>query len=142
MNVQRPHRETKQRRLILDALKRVRSHPTADEVYGMVRRRMPRISLATVYRNLDVLAEHGEIRVLEAGGAPRRFDADLRPHTHVRCVECGRVADAPAQSLGGCERAVGEATGYEIRGYRLEFIGVCPDCTTRAGRRDGGADVP
>ena len=68
-------------------------HPTADEVYQVVRKRLPRISLGTVYRNLDVLSESGEISRLDRCGAQYRFDGDLEQHYHIRCSSCGRVDD-------------------------------------------------
>ena len=107
-------RMTRQRMVILEELKKVRTHPTADELYAMVRARLPRISLGTVYRNLDFLAETGEILKLEAAGSIRRFDGDIRPHQHIRCTNCGRVGDVmssvPVPDIAGRseERRVGK----------------------------------
>jgi len=106
----------------------VTSHPTAIELYEIVRRRMPKISLGTVYRNLDLLASEGAIRKHALGGGEAHFDGNAEPHHHVRCVLCGRMDDAgglPAE-LAGIEP--GEATGYKILGHRLEFVGICPAC--------------
>lgn len=72
-------RMTRQRMVILEELRKVKTHPTADELYAMVRTRMPRISLGTVYRNLDFLTESKEILKLESAGSIRRFDGDTRP---------------------------------------------------------------
>ena len=124
-------RMTRQRRAILEALTRVRTHPTADEVYRMVRRRLPRISLGTVYRNLELLSERGLIGKLEAGGSRRRFDADVREHYHVRCLGCGRVADVSASPAISSTRTVRGESGYEIVGHRLEWVGLCPRCTRK-----------
>ncbi len=120
-------RMTKQRKVILEELRKVTSHPTADEIYDMVRQRLPRISLGTVYRNLDVLAEHGEILKLESAGSQKRFDANMMPHAHIRCVHCGKVGDvmnvpAPLPTPGAV------VDGFEITGARLEFEGVCSVC--------------
>ena len=124
-------RNTKQRKVILEELQSVQSHPTAPELYEVVRRRLPRISLGTVYRNLDLLVRHGLIRKLESGGGQARFDGKPDRHCHVRCVECGRVADiseAPTmQEFEGEERI----EGYEILGLRVEYVGICPGCGTR-----------
>ena len=82
-------RMTRQRAVILEELRKVKTHPTADELYSIVRERLPRISLGTVYRNLDFLADTGEIRRLEAAGTTKRFDGDISWHQHVRCIHCG-----------------------------------------------------
>ncbi|HOI93887.1 MAG TPA: transcriptional repressor [Syntrophobacter fumaroxidans] len=124
----RAFRMTSQRRTILEELRNCRWHPTADEVYERVRRKLPRISLGTVYRNLEVLALQGTIRKLDISGRQKRFDADPRMHCHVRCLECGAMDDLP---LGDStlSRAIGEIdASYEIREVRLEFLGLCPKC--------------
>lgn len=119
---------TRQRRVILEELGSVSSHPTADEVHAMVRRRLPRISLGTVYRNLEILSERGLIQRLHTGGAQMRFDGNPERHCHVRCTRCGRVGDISTQPIGNLADAVSESSGYEVTGYHLEFAGVCPDC--------------
>lgn len=119
---------TRQRRVILDELRKVTSHPTADELYRKVRRRLPRISLGTVYRNLEVLSGSGSILKLDLAGRQRRFDGDLSPHYHVRCVQCGRVEDVVAAPQTGLENSPTDAKGYRIIGHRLEFTGICPRC--------------
>lgn len=123
---------TRQRQVILEELGKVSSHPTADEVYDMVRRRLPRVSLGTVYRNLEMLSERGMIQKLELGGTRRRFDGNVRDHYHVRCVRCGRLEDVPAEPGAVLENALRGVSDYEITGYRLEFIGLCPQCKKQA----------
>ena len=127
-------RMTRQRRAILEALARVRTHPTAEEVYRMVRRRLPRISLGTVYRNLELLSERRLIGKLDAGGSRRRFDAEVREHYHVRCLGCGRVEDVSARPVISSAKAVRGESGYEIVGHRLEWVGLCPKCTRKRAK--------
>jgi Fe2+ or Zn2+ uptake regulation protein len=127
---------TRQRQVILEELRKVKTHPTADEVYEMVRQRLPRVSLGTVYRNLEMLSQLGMIRKLEQGGSRRRFDGNVREHYHVRCIRCGRLEDAPVESVAAIEDALHPVTDYEIVGHRLEFIGLCPQCKKSAGRAD------
>ncbi len=115
----------------MEALESVHDHPRADEIYERVRRRLPRISLGTVYRNLDILAEYGMIQKLEFGGQQRRFDGRANNHYHVRCTGCGRVEDAPVEPMASLEDRLRDATDYEITGHRLEFIGLCPQCRRR-----------
>jgi len=122
------HRNTPQRRVILEELQKTSAHPTAAELYAEVRRRLPKISLGTVYRNLDLLAEMGKIQKLDLGGGEARFDGNVQPHYHVRCVRCGRVDDVdglPGETRIDRPR---EAAGYEVIGHRLEFLGICPRC--------------
>lgn len=131
-------RMTRQRAVILEELRKTKSHPTADELYSIVRERLPRISLGTVYRNLDFLADSGEIRRLEAAGSTKRFDGDISWHQHVRCVHCGRIGDV-MQPL-----AAPPVDGIQVRGFsavvgaRIEFDGVCEACASRreAGQQD------
>jgi Fur family ferric uptake transcriptional regulator len=78
-------RRTPQREILLEELAKTNSHPTACELYDIVRRRLPRIGLGTVYRNLELMAESGMIVKLEVGGVQKRFDADTTPHYHIRC---------------------------------------------------------
>lgn len=88
-------RMTRQRKVILEELGKVYTHPTADEIYAMVKEKLPNISLGTVYRNLDLLAENNQVLKLETAGNIRRYDANMAPHSHIRCVSCGKVFDVP-----------------------------------------------
>jgi len=122
------HRMTRQRKMILDTLKNMDTHPTADEVYDIVRRHIPHISLGTVYRNLDVLSEMGIILRLDYGGGQRRFDGNPDRHLHLKCLECGAVIDIPREKAGDID--LGDDTGeeYEILDYSLHFVGLCGKC--------------
>jgi len=124
----RLQRITQQRRVILEELRKRSSHPTADELHRQVRRRLPRVSLGTVYRNLDVLARAGLVRRLDLAGGKVRFDGDPSEHYHVRCVECGRVSDVARGQITAPQWPAQVVNGHTITGYRLEFEGVCPQC--------------
>lgn len=121
-------RMTRQRQVILEELRQVKTHPGADEIYTLVRRRLPRISLGTVYRNLEVLSELGEIQKIEMGGTLKRFDGDPAPHYHIRCIRCQRVVDAPIDPIADVETRLDGQTDFTILGHRLEFVGLCPEC--------------
>ena len=121
-------RMTQQRRVILEELREMKQHPTAEEVYWVVRERLPKISLGTVYRNLDVLSNEGEIRRLDWAGAKARYDGGGDDHYHARCVRCGAVADIARKELRLLRQTPSEVHGFEILGYRLEFEGICPQC--------------
>ena len=122
------YRLTRQRKVILEELKKVYTHPGADEIYEMVRKRLPRISLGTVYRNLEILSELGEIQKLELGGTLKRFDAETKLHYHVRCIRCERLDDAHIQPLKEIETDFQNMSDYKITGHMLIFNGICPDC--------------
>ena len=122
------YRMTHQRQVILEEVGKVNSHPTADEVYEMVRKRLPRISLGTVYRNLDILSESGLIQKIAPVSNQMRFDGDTSTHYHMRCIDCGKVEDAPIDPLESLERALKDLSDYSILGHRLEFMGRCSEC--------------
>jgi len=119
---------TRQRKVILEELRKVATHPSADEVYEMVRKRLPRISLGTVYRNLEILSKSGEIQKLELGCPLKRFDGIAENHYHIRCPQCDRVVDAPEDVDVAVNHDLKNATKFKIIGHKLEFIGICPDC--------------
>lgn len=125
-------RNTRQRQVVLEELKKLTSHPTAADLYEITRARMPKISLGTVYRNLELLAENGVIQKLEIGGSEARFDGNPERHYHVRCARCERVDDVHDLPGGFVKRPVKHLSGYEILGLRLEFIGICPECRKRS----------
>lgn len=131
-------RMTKQRQIILEELRKQKAHPSADEIYEMVRCHLPRISLGTIYRNLEVLVQMGEIQKLELSGALRRFDWDTNKHYHIRCVCCDRVDDAPIAPLNRLENELYGTTVFEIIGHNLEFTGLCPKCSEKAAPENAG----
>lgn len=136
----KPHnrqRMTHQRSVILEEVQQCRDHPTADEIYDRVRKRLPRISMGTVYRNLDVLASNGLIRKIGPDFPQMHFDGDTRDHYHMTCIGCGRIQDMELEPqddpVSPLETALGKLTKYGVFGHKLEFFGLCPEC-----RRDKG----
>ncbi len=121
--------QTKQRQLILEAVRATNSHPTADELFQMIRRKLPTISLATVYRNLNFLSEIGEIRKLAMPGMPDRFDWRMDPHDHMVCDTCGQVVDFVLPHDLGQE--IASACGAQVDGYTLVAYGTCAHCRVK-----------
>jgi len=119
---------TKQRQVILEELKKTASHPTADEVFSMVRKRLPRISLGTVYRNLELLFENGMIQKLDWSGRQKRYDGNFENHYHIRCLNCGRIDDVLIKPFSVVEEMFRANTDYEFVSYRLEVLGLCANC--------------
>ena len=122
------YRMTNQRQVILEEIQKVNTHPTADEVYETVRKRLPRISLGTVYRNLEVLSACGLIQRIGPLSSQMRFDGITKNHYHLRCIYCGSIEDAPIDATENLENTVREKSDYSILGHKLEFIGICPKC--------------
>jgi len=121
-------RMTAQRRVIIEELDKNRTHPTADEIFERVRQVKPRISLGTVYRNLEILADQGKVRKIEVPGGPMRFDARTDEHSHIRCKICGRVDDIEVEEGTNLKDRVKDDMGYEILECHVEVVGICPHC--------------
>jgi Fe2+ or Zn2+ uptake regulation protein len=123
----RGKRLTRPRRLILDVVRASDAHPSAAAVYRLVRRRLPRVSLATVYRNLRMLAAEGLLNErADLGGM--RFDGNTTPHDHFTCVACGRIYDVPPLGTRGVRALLTSRTGFEVLTQRIEFYGRCGAC--------------
>lgn len=129
-------RMTNQREIILRELKKSKEHLTADELYDIVKKIMPRISLATVYRNLEILSEAGMITKLEISGRQKRFDYDVSDHDHIYCVVCHRVDNLNIDRSGIDAAGMKEIAGYSVTGCRVEIIGVCPKCQENQGAEE------
>ena len=121
-------RMTRQRMLILEELRGMCTHPTAEELYSRVRARMPYISLSTVYRNLELLAAANEVLRLDSAGTIRRFDGNTMPHRHILCMRCGKVADLPSDCGPIPDHESIHVDGCTVTGVRVEFEGVCDEC--------------
>jgi len=121
-------RMTNQREMILQELQKSREHLTADELYQRIRKKMPRISLATVYRNLEILSEVGLIQKLEVSGRQKRFDWNTEEHDHIYCIHCHKVDNLKMDRDELGVKVPDTASGYKLTGYRLEFSGLCENC--------------
>lgn len=130
-------RMTNQREIILQELKKSKNHLTADELYERVKKSMPRISLATVYRNLETLSGVGIIGKLEISGRQKRFDHDASEHDHIYCVQCHRADNIILDRTMVDSRQFSSAVGYTITGFRVEFAGVCPACREKNQKPKG-----
>jgi Fur family ferric uptake transcriptional regulator len=131
-----PQRRTEQRKVLLEELRKSSSHPTASELYQVARKRLPRISLGTVYRNLDRFSREGTIWKLRIAGSEARYDGNPKPHAHVICVTCGRIEDAldmPADHVADRVKTLG---GFHVLGHRSEYFGICPGCRACQSKGD------
>ncbi len=121
-------RYSKQRELIESAVKNNRIHPTADDIYTMLKPNNPGLSLGTVYRNLNALAEHGVIRKLPMPNGSDRFDGELSEHYHVICSECGKIFDIELSLMSELDEKIKKQTGVTAVSHQLIINGVCEDC--------------
>jgi Fur family transcriptional regulator, ferric uptake regulator len=140
-------RASRQRDVVLELVRSTMDHPTAEWIHRQARRRLPRISLGTVYRNLERLTAEGLIRELRHAGEAARFDGNTGRHYHIRCLGCGRLNDLPLSVDARVEEQAGRAMNYRILGHTLEVHGLCPLCrdddetTTIPGARSDRAPV-
>jgi len=131
-------RMTNQREMILRELVKSKEHLTADELYDIVKKMMPRISLATVYRNLEILSEAGIIGKLEISGRQKRFDFDPEDHDHIYCAVCHRVDNLNIERTGEQTNKMDAVEGYIVTGYRLEIVGICESCQKKEKAKEKG----
>ena len=120
-------RDTRQRRLVLQAVQSRSDHPTAEQVYEEVHAANPNISHGTIYRNLNCLSEDGLICHVRVPGADRYdFRTDL--HYHMFCIKCKKVIDAPYSYKEYLDEEIMRQSGFDIIRHRLIFEGICPEC--------------
>ena len=123
-------RNTNQRKLILDLMAENYTHPTADEIYELARKRNPHISRGTVYRNLGFLCRNGGILKISVPDGPDHYDSTLREHYHFCCKNCGKMQDVPGEvkiETGAVLKKMADE-GFTVTERNLVFTGFCPAC--------------
>lgn len=120
--------KTTQKQAVLEYVSQAKNHPTAQEVYEGVRETLPKISFATVYRNLDTLAKAGQIKEVQFVDKKKRYEAIMHDHQHFICSKCGRVIDMELSKLLNVTEAVKKMQCHLVESYNLELIGVCAAC--------------
>jgi Fur family transcriptional regulator, ferric uptake regulator len=119
---------TSQRRAVLEALNAFRGHPSAEEVYLLVKKRNPKVALGTVYQALSVLEEIGLIEAKRWSESPVRYDLNTEPHYDIRCTKCDEVAEIPGVKFENFAARLRGNTPYEVTKAALVLEGVCPAC--------------
>ncbi len=122
-------RNTKQKKAIFDAVQGLATHPTAEEVYKTLKVEHEKLSLGTVYRNLNTFSTDGKIKKIPVPGFCDRFDFNTCDHEHFICTECGRVFDA---TLDRPLTDIVVSEGLTVNDYNLILYGVCSDCAVGA----------
>lgn len=123
---------SRQRELILSTVQSFPIHPTADTVYESVRQREPKISLGTVYRNLNQLSDVGILLKLPMPYGGDRFDGRLDDHLHIICSLCSAVSDIELSALSQLDTEVEHQTGYCVTGRTMVFSGICGECRKKS----------
>lgn len=121
-------KHSKQREAIKEYLASTNTHPTADTVYMHVKEIFPNISLGTVYRNLNLLADLGEIVKITTPDGADRLDAHIQPHYHFYCKECKQVFDMPLDVIESIDKIASESFDGEIDSHTIMFCGTCANC--------------
>ncbi|MFW6182193.1 MAG: Fur family transcriptional regulator [Chloroflexota bacterium] len=126
-------RLTPQRLAIYRSLAATDRHPTAQQLYEQLQDELPSLSQATVYNTLQALVERGLVHEIgDAGDGAVHYDADLVPHLNLVCIRCQRIDDFYSDAVAAIDRAVAQESGYQVRGARLVYYGLCPECQAQS----------
>jgi len=124
-------RNTIQRKIILDVLIKINTHPTVDEIYAEIHKEHPSISKATVYRNLRQLAQNKTIRQVSLPDGLDRYDGNAYRHYHFKCRNCGSIFDVDIEYIAGLDETVRNKYGFQIDEHDVVFSGVCIKCKNK-----------
>ena len=119
---------TSQRRAVLEALKEAKGHPSAEDLYLIVKKKNPRVALGTVYQALSVLEKIGVVDSKHWSESPTRYDLNVEPHIDIRCAGCSEVSEVPGVELGELEERISNSTPYEVTRTTMVVEGLCPAC--------------
>ncbi|MBI4180748.1 MAG: transcriptional repressor [Chloroflexi bacterium] len=123
-------RKSQQRTAIFEELGKLKSHPRGDELYDIVRQRLPRISLGTVYRNLELLRQRGMVLELPCGDF-NRYDGKISPHHHFLCRQCRRLWDFNPDIAPGESKPIKNTADFQIESQFTVFYGLCRQCLAK-----------
>jgi Fur family ferric uptake transcriptional regulator len=128
MEQSKSRRNTRQRRVILSVVEKLGCHPTAERIFDEVRKVLPRTSLSTVYRNLGILSDQGEISIIPGSGKEVHYDHNTSDHCHIRCSVCGRICDVDVYPVERGDLSPDELSGFILQEINVDLIGICPSC--------------
>jgi Fur family peroxide stress response transcriptional regulator len=125
-------RQSKQRNHLLQLLRSTDRHPTADWLYEQLKKNFPNLSLGTVYRNLSLLIEQGEVKKIHCGSTFDRFEANTQPHYHLICESCGTMTDLEMPGMyNDLNKQAKQLTTFTISHHKIEFYGICQKCARK-----------
>ncbi len=124
-------RYSRQRELILETLKNFENHPTAEQLYLRVKDQLPTLSLGTVYRNLNLLVELGQIRKVEStGSASVRYDARKDEHCHLVCLSCNSIIDIDLDYFNSVDSKIKDEFNFTVKEHEVVLKGICSNCSS------------
>jgi Fur family peroxide stress response transcriptional regulator len=126
-------RLTPQRLAVLGCLDGNKSHPSAEDIYGEVKKRFPTMSFATVYNTLETLWKRGRILQLSVDPERKRYDPNTTYHHHLICTKCKKIVDVH----GNFQMSIPDEQkgAFEVIGNHIEFYGICPECKNKGGTK-------
>lgn len=127
---------SRQRERIREYVRSCKEHPTADNVYGVMKEEFPNISLGTVYRNLSLLVELGEITKISIDNGPDRFDCNTKPHSHFICTHCHCIQDIEIPEIDCVVEKASEDINGKISAHRTTLYGICKQCLEEEKRKN------
>ncbi len=119
---------SKRRKKILEVIRKSPNHPSADWIYDQVKKEIPGISLGTVYRNLKILEEEGDIHHIPVSNSMSRYDANLTEHHHITCEQCGKIMDIDLDLNKSLFDKIENEYGFKLTPQHLCFVGICRSC--------------
>lgn len=122
---------SRQREIILETLKQNAVHPTVEYLYGILKEKQPSMSLATLYRNLNKLAEKNIIKKIDGLESSSHFDHNTFEHYHFICDKCKKVYDIPVEIAPDIAQKTEDKTGFTVKGYDIAIHGICNECKTQ-----------
>lgn len=125
------YKVTPQRIAVYDVLRNTKEHPTVEAIYTKLQPMYPTMSLATVYKSLEMFKEVDLVQELNVGEDKFRYDANINNHPHIICTCCSRVDDVDDEAFFNLTEQVATKTGYQLTGQKLYFYGLCPACTEK-----------
>lgn len=121
-------RNTIQRQIVLSTVQSLKNHPTTDDIYTEIFKQHPTISRGTVYRNLNILADTGQVLKVSMPDSADRFDHTTHNHYHIKCTECECFFDVDVEYIQEINEIIAEKTGFDLQAHEIVFKGICPDC--------------
>lgn len=123
---------TPQRLAIYNVLYNTTQHPSAEMIFNQLQPHYPTMSLATVYKTIEILKEIGIVQILNVGEDSFRYDANTTEHSHVRCMHCKRVDDIFEVDPSQFVQEVAEKVSYQLTGQQFYFYGICSECQAKS----------
>jgi len=127
-----PYKRSKQRERILALLRSTDTHPTANWLFGKLKKEFPNLSMGTIYRNIGILVRQGLIGRIAFGSTFDRLDANVSDHYHFICEKCNAIMDLKLPVVRDLEKQVPASEGFKVHRHAVEFYGLCPKCAKKA----------